>query len=132
MTTITKYVCDLCGQVFDNEIECQRHEILKKIGKHFNDVVFFDGNKHVLSFDTVIASFYDEVCGIYIENESAIPFIEEAFRFCRIISPWSIDGGNNRKTTGLYLYNEDTYCWYLPADKIEELKKEMKEYGVDA
>ena len=131
MTTITKYVCDLCGQVFDNEIECQRHEILEKIGNHLNNVILFDGNKHVLSFDTVIASFYDEVWGIYIEDESAIPFVEEVFRFCEIISPWSADGGHNRKTTGLYLYDENTYRWYLPADKIEELKKEMKEYGVD-
>ena len=140
MTTITKYVCDLCGQVFDNEIECQRHEILEKIGNHLNGVILFDGNKQVLSFDTVIASFYDEVWGIYIdevwgiyiEDENAIPFIEEVFRFCEIISPWSIDGGNNRKTTGLYLYDVEHYRWYLPADKIEELKKEMKEYGVDA
>ena len=132
MTTITKYVCDLCGQVFDNEIECQRHEIVEKIGKHFNDVVFFNRDKQILSFDTVIASFYDEVWGIYIENESAIPFVEEAFRFCGFDTPWRNDGSNNRKTTGLYLYDEDNYCWYLPADKIEELKKEMKEYGVDA
>lgn len=132
MTTITKYVCDLCGKVFDNEIECQGHEILEKIGNHLNSVVLFDGNKQVLSFDTVIASFYDEVRGIYIEDESAIPLVEEVFRFCGMISPWSVDGGNNRKTTGLYLYDEDSYCWYLPADKIEELKKEMKEYGVDA
>lgn len=132
MTTITKYVCDICGEVFDNEIECQRHEILEKIGDHLNGVVLFDGNKRVLSFDTVIANFYDEVWGIYIEDESAIPFVEEVFRFCEIISPWSSDGGCNRKTTGLYLYDEENYCWYLPADKIEELKKEMKEYGVDA
>lgn len=132
MTTITKYVCDLCGQIFDNEIECQQHEILEKIGNHLNDVILFDGNKQVLSFDAVISNPYDEVWGIYIEDESAIPFVEEVFRFCEIISPWNIGGGNNRKTTGLYLYDEDSYCWYLPADKIEELKKEMKEYGVDA
>ena len=35
MTTITKYVCDICGEVFDNEIECQRHEILEKIGNQW-------------------------------------------------------------------------------------------------
>lgn len=132
MTTITKYVCDLYGKVFDNETECQGHEILEKIGNHLNSVVFFDGNKQALSLDTVVTSFYDEIWGIYIEDESAIPFIEEVFRFCKIISPWSIDGGNNRKTKGLYLYDEEHYSWYLPADKIEELKKEMKEYGVDA
>ena len=132
MTTITKYVCDICGEVFGNKEECKKHEILEKIGRHLNDVILFDGNKHVLSFDTVITSFYDEVWGIYIGDESAIPFIEEVFRFCEIISPWSADGGCNRKTTGLYLYDEEHYRWYLPADKIEELKKEMKEYGVDA
>ena len=132
MTTITKYVCDICGEVFDNETECQRHELLEKMGSHSNDVIFFGWNKKVLSLDSVITSFYDEVWGIYIEDESAIPSVEEVFRFCEIISPWSIDGGNNRKTTGLYLYDEEHYRWYLPADKIEELKKEMKEYGVDA
>lgn len=132
MTTITKYVCDICGKAFDNEEECAKHEILEKNSKYSNDVVFFGWNKKVLSLDSVIDSFYDEVYGIYIEDESAIPFIEEVFRFCEIISPWIIDGGNNRKTTGLYLYDKDNYCWYLPADKIEKLKKEMKEYGVDA
>lgn len=52
--------------------------------------------------------------------------------FCGLISPWSRDGGYNRKTTGLYLYDEQNSYWYLPADKIEELKTKMKKYGVDA
>lgn len=132
MTTITKYVCDICGEVFDDEEECAKHEILEKISKHSNDVIFFGWNKKVLSLDKIIDSLYDDVYGIYIEDESAIPFVEEVFRFCEIITPWSADGGCNRKTTGLYLYDEEHYYWYLPADKIEELKKEMKEYGVDA
>lgn len=131
MTTITKYVCDICGEVFDNEEECAKHEILEKIGKYSNDVIFFGWNKKVLSLDKIISGSY-EIWGIYIEDERAIPFIEEVFRFCETISPWNIDGGNNRKTTGLYLYDEEHYRWYLPADKIEELKKEMKAYGVDA
>lgn len=132
MTTITKYVCDLCGKVFEGKDECQQHEILEKISKYSNDVVFFGWDKRVLSLDDIFSSEC-EICGIYVENEDAISSIEEFFDFSEIIiSPWSIDGGNNRKTTGLYLYDEDAYCWYLPADKIEELKKEMKEYGVDA
>lgn len=131
MTTITKYICDICGQVFDNEIECQRHEILEKIGKYSNDVIFFGRNKKVISFDDVI-SLPAGVWGIYIEDESAIPLVDEIFDFCGVISPWSSLGGGNRKTTGLYLYDDEHYRWYLPADKIEELKKEMKEYGVDA
>lgn len=131
MTTITKYVCDLCGQVFDNEEECAKHEILEKTDKYSNDVIFFGWNKKPLPFSKVVSSSC-EIWGIYVENESAIPLIDEICIFCGIISPWRNDGGNNRKTTGLYLYDEDNYCWYLPADKIEELKKEMKEYGVDA
>lgn len=131
MTTITKYVCDLCGQVFDDENECWQHELLEKIGIHFNNVVFFGRNKKVLSFNDIVSSSC-EIWGIYIEDESAIPSIDELCNSCEIISPWSNYGGNNRKTTGLYLYDEEHYRWYLPADKIEELKKEMKEYGVDA
>lgn len=131
MTTITKYVCDICGEVFDNEIECQRHEILEKIGKYSNDVIFFGRNKKVISFDDVF-SLPAGVWGIYIEDGNAIPIIDEIFDFYGVISPWSSCGSSNRKTTGLYLYDEEHYCWYLPADRIEELKKEMKEYGVDA
>lgn len=107
------------GKVFDNEIECQGHEILEKIGNHFNGVILFNGNKQVLSFDTVIASSYDEVWGIYIEDESAIPFIEEVFRFCEIISPWSIDGGNNRKTTGFIFMTKNIIVGIFPRIKLK-------------
>lgn len=131
MTTITKYVCDLCGQVFDDEEECQQHEILEKFKYHSTNVVFFNKSKNVITAEQVVSQPYDP-WAIFIENEEAIPFVEEIYYFCGFISPWSADGGNNRKTTGLYLYDDEHDCWYLPADKIEELKKEMKEYGVDA
>ena len=131
MTTITKYICDICGEVFDDEEECAKHEILEKIGKYSNDVIFFGRNKKVISFDDAI-SLPGGVWGIYIEDESAIPLIDEIFYIYGVLSPWSSYGGSNRKTTGLYLYDEEHYRWYLPADKIEELKKEMKAYGVDA
>lgn len=128
MTTITRYVCDFCGQTFEDENECQRHELLEKIDRYSNDVVFFGWNKNVLSFDKVISGSC-EVWGIYVQDKKVIPLIDEISTFLKRISPWN---GSNRKTTGLYLYDEEHYRWYLPADKIEELKKEMKEYGVDA
>ena len=131
MTTIIKYVCDICGQVFDNEDECENHELLEKIGKYSNDIVFFGQNKKIISFDDVISSPY-EVCGIYVKNENAIPIINEIFDLYGVISPWDRNGGNNRKTTGLYLYDENNDRWYLPTNKIKELKRKMKEYGVDA
>ena len=131
MTTITKYICDLCGEVFDDENECQQHELLEKINRYSNDVVFFGLNKNVLPFDKVISGSR-EVWGIYVENEKVIPLIDEISTFLGRISPWSGDGGSNRKTIGLYLYDGERHRWYLPADKIKELKKEIKEYGVDA
>ena len=131
MTTIIKYVCDICGQVFDNEDECENHELLEKIGKYSNDIVFFRENKKVISFDDVISSPY-EVYGIYVKNENAIPIIDEIFDLYGVISPWDRNGGNNRKTTGLYLYDENNDRWYLSTNKIKELKRKMKEYGVDA
>ena len=131
MTTIIKYVCDICGQVFDNEDECENHELLEKIGKYSNDIVFFKENKKVISFDDVISSPY-EVYGIYVKNENAIPIIDEIFDLYGVISPWDRNGGNNRKTTGLYLYDENNDRWYLSTNKIKELKRKMKEYGVDA
>lgn len=131
MTTITKYVCDLCGKTFENEEECQQHEILEKFKYHSANVVFFDKNKKVITVDQVVDQLYDP-WAIFVENENAIPVIEEIDDLCGFTSPWDKDGGNNRKTIGLYLYDEDNGFWYLPADKIEKLKKEMKEYGVGA
>ena len=131
MTTITKYVCDLCGKTFDDEDECEKHEIWEKISKYSNSVIFFDRDKKIIPLKEV-ASTSHEVCGIYVTVKSAIPSIEEFCEFYDIITPWSCEGGHNRKTAGLYLCDEDGYCWYLPADRIEELKKKMKEYGVDA
>ena len=122
MTTTIKYTCDLCGRVFDDGEECAKHELLEKINRYSNDVVFFGWNKKVLPFGRVISDSC-EVWRIYVENEKVIPLIDEITAFCGLISPWSSDDGSNRKTIGLYLYDEEKYRWYLPADKIEELKK---------
>ena len=131
MTTITKYICDLCGETFDDEEECQQHEILEKFKYHSAGVVFFDECKNVLTVEQVVRQKYDP-WAIFIEDEEAIPLVEEIDNYCGYVSPWSKTGGSNRKTTGLYLYDEVKYCWYIPADKIKEIKREMKEYGVDA
>ena len=131
MTTIIKYVCDLCGQVFDNEDECENHELLEKISKYSNDIVFFGQNKKIISFDDVISSPY-EVWGIYVKNESAIPLIDEIFDLYGVVSPWVRNNGSNRKVTGFYLYDENNDRWNLSTNKIGKLKKEMKEFGVDA
>lgn len=131
MTTVTKYICDLCGKTFENEEECQQHEILEKFKYHSTNVVFFDENKNVITAEQVVSQLYDP-WAIFIENEEAIPLVEEIHNYCGFISPWSREGGSNRKTVGLYLYDEDNEVWYLPTDKIEELKRKMKEYGVDA
>ena len=132
MTTIIKYVCDLCGKTFEDEDECQQHETLEKFKYHSSNVVFFDKDKNVITAEQIINQ-RDDPWAIFIENEEAIPFVEEIYDFCFFTaSPWSWNGGHNRKMTGLYLYDEETNLWYLPADKIEKLKKEMKEYGVGA
>lgn len=132
MTTITKYVCDLCGETFDDEDECQEHELLEGFGHYSNDIVFFDENKKAISINDILTS-EKEIWGIYVGDETAIPSIENFFDYLDTISPWSILSGEIRKVRGLYLYDEENYGgWYLPADKIEEIKKEMKEYGVDA
>lgn len=131
MTTITKYVCDFCGETFDDGDECLQHEILEKFKSHSAGVVFFNEWKNVITAEQVVGQQYDP-WAIFIKDEEAIPFVEEIFDYCGFISPWSRNGGSNRKTAGIYLYDEDKYCWYIPADKIEEIKRKMKEYGVDA
>ena len=131
MTVIEKYVCDLCGQTFDDENECKKHEVLEKIGKYSNSVIFFDRDKKIIPLKEVVSTSL-EIWGIYVTDKNAIPAIDEFCDFIGEYSPWSSDGGCNRRTAGLYLYSVKDSCWYLPADRIKELKKKMKEYGVDA
>ena len=81
MTTITKYVCDLCGKSFDDEDECQQHEILEKFKDHSADVVFFDEYKNVITAEQVVSQLYDP-WAIFIEDEEVIPLVEEIYDFC--------------------------------------------------
>lgn len=131
MTVVEKYVCDFCGKVFEDENECEKHEIWEKIGKYSNSVIFFDRDKKIIPLKEVVSTS-PEFWGIYVTDKNAILAIDDLCDFIGEYSPWSSDGGCNRRTAGLYLYDEDKCCWYLPADRIEELKKKMKEYGVDA
>lgn len=131
MTVIKKYVCDFCGEVFEDENECEKHEIWEKLGKYSNSVIFFDRNKKIIPLKEVVSTS-SELWGIYVTDKKAIPAIDDLFDFIGEYSPWGTNGGLVRKAVGLYLYDEDKYCWYLPADRIEELKKKIKEYGVDA
>ena len=131
MTTIIKYICDLCGETFENENECLQHEVLEKFKYHSTNAVFFDEDKNVITAGQIVSQQYDP-WAIFIGNEEAIPFVEEIYDYCGFISPWRREGGSNRKTAGLYLYDAENSFWYLPVDKIEELKKEMKSYGVGA
>lgn len=130
MTKIEKYICEFCGKEFDDEDECKQHEILEKFKYHSTNVVFFDKDKNVITAEQVVSQLYDP-WAIFIEDEEAIPFVEEIYDFCGFYTPWCSEGNNNRKATGFYIYDEDI-GWYRPADKIEELKRKMKEYGVDA
>lgn len=131
MTVIEKYVCDFCGKEFDDDAECEEHEIWEKIGKYSNSVMFFDKNKKIIPLKEVISTS-PELWGIYVTNKNAIPAIDGLCDFIGEYSPWGENGGLVRRAVGLYLYDIENSCWYLPADKIEELKKKMKEYGVDA
>ena len=86
MTTITKYICDLCGEVFDNEDECQQHEILEKFKSHSVGVVFFDECKNVLTVEQVVRQKYGP-WAIFIDDEEAIPLVEEIDNYCGYVSP---------------------------------------------
>ena len=130
MIKIEKYICEFCGKEFDDEDECKQHEILEKFKYHSTNVVFFDKDKNVITAEQVVSQLYDP-WAIFIEDEEEIPLVEEIYDFCGFYSPWRSEGNNNRKATGFYIYDEDI-GWYRPADKIEELKRKMKEYGVDA
>lgn len=130
MTTITKYVCDLCGETFDNEDECQQHEILEQLDSTCQSTIFFGRHSNKISVKDILEGYACDAFRVFEEEE--IPLIKKLFEESGICSPWEKEGGNLPGRTGLYIWDYERDRWFMPAKVIEEIEKKTKQYGVDA
>lgn len=51
MTEIHAYRCDICGQIFDDEDDCHKHEMEHNTAKLKDAVVLMDLNGKILPLD---------------------------------------------------------------------------------
>lgn len=130
MTTITKYICDFCGEAFDYEDECAAHEIQEQLDSTCQSIIFFGRHSNKISVKDILEGY---ACDAFqVSKEEEIPLIKKLFEESGICSPWEKESGNLPGRTGLYIWDYERDRWFMPAKEIEELKKKMKEYGVDA
>ena len=130
MTVIKKYICDLCGEAFDDEDEWAAHEIQEQFDRTHQSVIFFGCLFNKISVKDILEGYACDAFQVFEEEE--IPLIKKLFEQSGFCSPWEKEGGNLPGRTGLYIWDYEHGRWFMPAKVIEELKRKMKEYGVDA
>ena len=130
MTTITKYACDFCGETFENEDECVAHEIQEQFDRTSQSTIFFGRHFNRISAKDILEGY---ACDAFrLPKEEEIPLIKKLFEESGICSPWEKEGGNIPEGTGLYIWDYERDCWFMPAKVIEEMSGILKQYGVDA
>lgn len=130
MTVIEKYVCDFCGKKFDDYEECAAHEIQEQFDRASQSTIFFGRHFNKISAKDILEGYACDAFQLLKEEE--IPIIKKLFEESGIYSPWDNDGGKLPERTGLYVWNYERDCWFMPAKVIEEMSEIFKQYGVDA
>lgn len=130
MTVIEKYVCDFCGKEFDDDGECYAHEIQEQFDSICQSVIFFGRHFNKISIKDILEGY---ACDAFqVSKEEEIPLIKKLFEESSICSPWEKEGGDLPGKTGLYIWDYERDCWFMPVKVIEEMNGILKQYGVDA
>lgn len=118
MQEVTNYICDCCGEYFENEFDCLKHELghkLEKAGKHIK-FFFLDGKRlTVLPINFRTAK---EVNVIFCENdEAAWETIDELFDYTSCYPP----DKSIRHTGNYFVYDYYSDAWYCLNDRLHNL-----------
>nr|DAG45803.1 MAG TPA: Putative transcription factor, TRANSCRIPTION.7A [Caudoviricetes sp.] len=82
MTEETFYVCDECGQKFEDECECLVHETLHEYEKVKNDLAFLDSD--FKRFNPIEEDSFDKAITVVAKTPAACQFLgtlEDTFGF---------------------------------------------------
>ena len=117
MTTEYFYVCDVCGQRFEDEYECERHEFNHKFeGMEANDLKFYASNGIEITLEKLVD--FDEVYYVEAKTEKAA---------VALVDIYLESGGSYRDAdvfdVGKFYYDIDTENW----KNVEDLFAKYKE-----
>lgn len=78
MTEKTTYVCDFCGEEFEDAEECRLHERAEEYKEFEKDVVFFDENREPI--DGCPTDRDLEFCSaVWVNTEKALRYVNQLF-----------------------------------------------------
>lgn len=111
MTEKTLYICDFCGETFDDEESCLIHEEREKHKKFENRVAFFDDDGNQVD---------DSDCAftIWVADKEAFGYVNELLSddYCATI-PQDFEG---KKFPNTFYYDENAN-WRCLSDDVNTL-----------
>ena len=110
MTEKTLYICDFCGETFDDEESCLIHEEREKHKKFKNRVVFFDGDGNQVG---------DSDCAftIWVADKEAFGYVNELLSEDYATIPLDFEG---KEFPNTFYYDENT-DWRCLSDDVNTL-----------
>lgn len=118
MTEKTTYICDYCGEAFDDEDSCLIHEEREKHKKFKNRVAFFDGDGNQVG---------DSDCAftIWIADKEAFGYVNELLFEDNATIPLDFEG-KEFPNTFYYDENADWRCLSDDVNTLLRLEKNVK------
>lgn len=117
MTEVTTYKCDYCGEIFEFEDDCLKHEREHVANELCNRVIMLDSHGELISgFDgnAIEKSYYIYIADVYAFNTLSDLFDEYGY-----ISPRE-NYGQPKVYPVSYAYNDVNEEWDDIQQKIEE------------
>lgn len=123
MTEIVKYICDECGEVFDNEETCRNHEYMERL-KNLDvqrHLYLFDCNFNSIDYtDPDFLGWLDSVYHISADTDEAIQWFN-TIAYER--GTLQVAGG-----PGLYSWDNEENDWVNLASILEKYNKRLAQF----
>lgn len=121
MTEIHTYRCDVCGQTFDNEDDCRKHEMEHITAKLKGAVVMMDSLGEVLPLDDIHTAI-ERAYAIYVGCKEAADILWDLFDSNGYTIPIE-DIETSIQYPAFFTYDQDKYRWLYMRDLEEEYNR---------
>ena len=121
MTELCIYQCDICGETFDNENDCRKHEIEHSVAELKDALVMMDSDGEILPLDdmhTAIERSYT----IYVKCKDAADILWGLFKEEGFCTPAS-DVETPILYPTFFTFNQDDCQWQNMRDLEEEYNR---------
>lgn len=128
MKIITYYECEVCGERFKYEENCQAHELWHNLGDLFSSgAKFYDQEGNLLTIDNLkdVGDFADIVFGIDCPSIKAADNIQEIWEKSGRATPF--EDIETAAAPCRIMYNPETYSWFNADEELARIKKQFGE-----